>query len=263
MRVALFATCLGDQVMPDAVAATVRLLRWLGVAVRFPEEQTCCGQPAYNVGYHAEARALARHHLRVFEGSDRVVLPTGSCAAMLAHHYPQLLRDDAGAYAAARDLSARALDLASFVTDVLGTDDVGAELTGERVTYHDGCHALRLCGVSEAPRRLLRAAGAELCEALGHDACCGFGGLFSVKQPEVSAAMARAKHAGIVASGASTLTSQDPGCLLQLGGSLRREGLAVRVVHLAELLWEGVLRANGAPRRPGAGSPSVRSGAPA
>jgi L-lactate dehydrogenase complex protein LldE len=250
VRVALFATCLGDHVVPDAAVATVRLLRWLGVEVRFPQEQTCCGQPAYNAGYHAEARALAQHHLRVFEGADRVVLPTGSCAAMLAHHYPQLLRDDAVAYAAARDLGARALDLASFVSDVLGSDDVGADLTGERVTYHDGCHLLRLCGVAEAPRRLLRVAGAELREAHGHDACCGFGGLFSVKQPEVSAAMARAKHAGIAASGAATLVSQDPGCLLQLGGSLRRAGLGVRTVHLAELLWEGVLRANGAAAEP-------------
>ncbi len=246
MRVALFATCLGDQVVPGAVVASVRLLRWLGVEVAFPEAQTCCGQPAFNAGYHAAARALARHHLQVFDGVDHVVTPTGSCAAMLACHYPHLLEDDGRAYAAARDLAARIHDLASFVTDVLGVDDVGADLAGERVTYHDGCHVLRFGGVSEPPRRLLRGARAELREALGHDACCGFGGLFAVKQPEVSSAMARAKHAGIESSGASTLTSQDPGCLLQLAGSLRRGAVPVRTVHLAELLWEGVLREHAA-----------------
>jgi L-lactate dehydrogenase complex protein LldE len=255
VRVAIFATCLGDQLFPDAVVASVRLLRWLGVAVTFPEAQTCCGQPAFNAGHHAEARSLARHHLRVFAGSDPVVAPSGSCAAMVRCHYPPLLEREAEHLDAARALAARTHDLASFVTDVLGVSDVGADLAGERVTYHDGCHALRLLGVSEAPRRLLRGAGATLCEAPGHDVCCGFGGLFAVKHPEVSAAIAAAKHPGIDASGAATLTSQDAGCLMQLAGSLRRTGRRIRTVHLAELLWDGIARANGQPREGGSRAP--------
>ena len=251
MRVALFATCLADLAAPEAAVATVRLLRHVGIDVEFPERQSCCGQPAFNAGYQVEARRLAEHHLRVFEGYDRVVLPSGSCAAMVVGHYPGLFVDGTAEHRAATDLAARSGELASFLVDVLGRDDVGADLGGTRVTYHDGCHALRTLRVAEAPRRLLRAAGADLLESVGHDTCCGFGGLFSVKMPEVSAAMARAKHDGIHASGAEVLTSVDSGCLLQLGGSLRRAGGAgppagPRVVHLAELLWEGVARAGAA-----------------
>ncbi|MDF1523961.1 MAG: (Fe-S)-binding protein [Trueperaceae bacterium] len=247
MRVALFATCLVDQAAPAAAVAAVRLLRRLGVDVAFPEAQTCCGQPAFNAGYHDEARRLAEHHLGVFEGFDHVVLPSGSCAAMLVGHYPELFERRPEVYAAARDLAARTVELASFVTDVLGIEDVGADLRGTRVTVHDGCHALRTLGVAEAPRRLLRAAGADVVEADGHDVCCGFGGLFAVKMPEVSAAMARAKRAGIERSRAEVLTSADAGCLLQLAGSLSRAGRpAPRVLHLAELLWEGVERAEAA-----------------
>ncbi len=248
MRVALFATCLADQAAPDTAVAAWRLLRHQGVDVVFPEAQTCCGQPAYNAGYAAEARRLAEHHLKVFDGFDYVVLPSGSCASMLVGHYPRLLEGDATAGAAARDLAARTFELTSFLVDVLGREQLGAELHGTRVTYHDGCHALRTLRVAEAPRRLLRSAGAELVEADGHDTCCGFGGLFAVKLPEVSAAMARAKHDGLHATDADVLTSTDVGCLLQLGGSLRRAASAgappgPRVVHVAELLWEGVTRA--------------------
>jgi L-lactate dehydrogenase complex protein LldE len=245
MRVALFATCLADQAAPEAAVASVRLLRHLGVDVEFPEAQTCCGQPAFNAGYHAEARRIAEHHLRVFEGYDHVVLPSGSCAAMVVGHYPGLFERQAAAHEAAVALAGRTSELATFISAVLGRDDVGADLRGTRVTYHDGCHALRTLGVAEAPRRLLRTAGAELVESAGHDVCCGFGGLFAVKLPEVSASMARAKQAGIRASGADVLTSVDSGCLLQLGGSLRRAGGGPRVVHLAELLWEGVASAGG------------------
>jgi len=247
VRVALFATCLADQAAPEAAVAAVRLLRHLGVDVVFPERQTCCGQPAFNAGYHAEARRLAEHHLRVFDGFDHVVMPSGSCAAMVVGHYPELFERQPETFALARDLAARTHEFATFVVEVLGREDLSADLRGTRVTYHDGCHALRTLSVAGAARRLLRAAGAELVEAPGHDDCCGFGGLFAVKMPEVSTAMARAKHAGIRATAAQVLTSADVGCLLQLGGSLRRaerngEGAAPRVVHLAELLWEGVSR---------------------
>ena len=248
MRVALFATCLADLAAPEAAVATVRLLRHVGIDVEFPEDQSCCGQPAFNAGYQPEARRLAEHHLRVFDGYDRVVLPSGSCAAMVVAHYPDLFEPGSSLHAAASELAARTHELTTFLVDVVGRDDVGADLGGTRVTYHDGCHALRTLRAAEAPRRLLRAAGADLLEADGHDTCCGFGGLFAVKLPEVSAAMARAKHDGIHASGADVLTSADSGCLLQLGGSLRRAADAggppgPRVVHLAELLWEGVARA--------------------
>jgi L-lactate dehydrogenase complex protein LldE len=185
--------------------------------------------------------------VRVFEGYDHVVLPSGSCAAMLVGHYPELFERRPEVNKAARDLAARTVELASFVTDVLGVEDVGADLRGTRATVHDGCHALRTLSVAEAPRRLLRAAGADVVEADGHDVCCGFGGLFAVKMPEVSAAMARAKLGGIERSRADVLTSADAGCLLQLAGTLSRAGgPAPRVLHLAELLWEGVERAEAA-----------------
>jgi L-lactate dehydrogenase complex protein LldE len=246
LKVALFATCLGDQLFPDAVVAAVRLLRHLGVEVEFPEAQTCCGQPAYNAGYHREAAAIARHHLEVFSGAEHVVVPSGSCGAMLRAHYPALLAGDGRAGAAALDLAGRTVELTTFVTDVLGVGDVGADLRGLRVTYHDSCHALRSMGVGTAPRRLLRAAGAELIEAHDADVCCGFGGLFAVKMPEVSSAMARSKVEGVVATGAEVLTSTDAGCLMQLAGSASRAGARVRAAHVAELLWEGVQRASGA-----------------
>jgi L-lactate dehydrogenase complex protein LldE len=248
VRVALFVTCLADQAMPEAAVAALQLLRRVGIEAEFPEAQTCCGQPAYNAGYHPEARRVAEHHLRVFDGYDHVVLPSGSCTAMVVGHYPELFQAQPQLYTAARDLAARTHEWSSFLVDVLGRDDLGADLSGVRVTYHDGCHALRTLSAGAAPRRLLLAAGAELMESPGHDICCGFGGLFAVKMPEVSTAMARAKHAGIFASGAEVLTSCDVGCLLQLGGTLKQqERLAgrasPRITHLAQLLHEAPLRA--------------------
>lgn len=239
MRVTLFVTCLADQLFPEVAVAAVRLLRRLGVEVTVPDDQTCCGQPAYNAGYQQQAREIAAHHLAVFAQADYVVLPSGSCTAMVACHYPELFKEPQQRSQAER-LASRSYELCTFITQVLGVSDVGADLNGLRVTYHDNCHALRGVGISEAPRKLLRAAGAELLEADGHDVCCGFGGLFSVKLPDVSAAMARTKLAGIAATGAEVLTSTDAGCLMHLQGALRRQGGSVRVQHVAELLWGGV-----------------------
>lgn len=242
MRVALFATCLADQLFPEVAVASVKLLRHLGVEVVFPQAQTCCGQPAYNAGYQPQAQEIARHHLTVFEGFDYVVLPSGSCGAMVREHYPELFHNAPDLEAKANHLAERTFELTTFITDVLNRDDVGADLTDLRVTFHDSCHAMRAMGVYEAPRKLLNAAGAELVEADGHDVCCGFGGLFSVKMPEISSAMARAKHQGIALAEASVLTSTDGGCLMQLKGALQREGSPLQVKHVAELLWEGVTR---------------------
>ena len=243
MRAALFATCLADQLFPEVAVASVKLLRHLGVTVVFPERQTCCGQPAYNAGYHRETAQVAEHHLDVFEGFEYVVLPSGSCGAMVKTHYPELLNEAPELFARARDLASRTYELTTFITEVLKTDDVGANLSNTRVTYHDSCHALRFMGVRDAPRTLLRAAGAELLEAANTEVCCGFGGLFSVKMPDISAAMARQKVAGIAATGADVLTSTDGGCLMQIKGTLHRENVGVEVKHVAELLWAGVERA--------------------
>ncbi|UCH24747.1 MAG: (Fe-S)-binding protein [Trueperaceae bacterium] len=240
MRVALFATCLADQLFPEVAVASVRLLRHLGVDVDFPDRQTCCGQPAYNAGYHREASEIAVHHLEVFEGYDYVVLPSGSCGAMVKTHYPELLSEASKHYGRARDLAQRTFELTTFITEVLGRTEIGSNLRGLKVTYHDSCHALRFMRVSQAPRTLLKVAGAELIEAPDHDVCCGFGGLFSVKMPEISAAMARGKLEGIGASRASVLTSTDAGCLMQLQGSMHRAGLEIPVKHVSELLWQGI-----------------------
>jgi L-lactate dehydrogenase complex protein LldE len=242
MRVALFATCLADQLFPEVAVASVRLLRHLGVTVDFPERQTCCGQPAHNAGYAAEARRLALHHLEVFASYDYVVLPSGSCGGMVAHHYLELLHHEPEHYARARELAARTFELTTFIREVLGARDIGSDLSGLKVTYHDSCHALRTLGVRAAPRELLREAGAELIEAEDCDVCCGFGGLFSVKMPDISSAMATSKLAGIAETGAEVLTSTDGGCLMQLAGAMRRRGVTMRVAHVAELLWEGVTR---------------------
>ncbi len=246
MRVALFATCLADQLFPEVAVATVRLLRHLDVEVDFPERQTCCGQPAYNAGYHQESRDIAAHHLEVFAGYEYVVLPSGSCGAMVKSHYPELFSEAPERYSSARDLAARTFELSTFIVEVLGRADLGADLGGLRASYHDSCHALRFMGVRDAPRRLLQAAGAELVETEGHDVCCGFGGLFSVKMASISAAMAETKAHNIAASEADVLTSTDAGCLMQLQGSMRRQGIGTRVEHLAELLWRGVERAGAA-----------------
>jgi L-lactate dehydrogenase complex protein LldE len=242
LRVALFATCLADQLFPEVAVASVKLLRHLGVEVAFPQAQTCCGQPAYNAGYQPQAREIAGHHLEVFEGFDYVVLPSGSCGAMVREHYPELFRDAPDLEAIAVDLAARTFELTTFITEVLQCEDIGADLKDLRVTFHDSCHAMRSMGVYEAPRTLLKAAGADLVEADSHDVCCGFGGLFSVKMPEISSAMAAAKRHGIDLTEATVLTSTDGGCLMQLQGSLSRSGARIQVRHIAELLWEGVER---------------------
>jgi len=232
MRVALFLTCLADQFYAEAGVAAVRLLRALGVQVDFPKDQTCCGQPAFNAGYWDEARPLAKRTLRVFAEAAYVVLPSGSCASMVKNHYLELLPGDREALA----LAEKVYELSQFLVRVLGVKRLGEGLKGKKVAYHHGCHALRELGVREEPLLLLRNAGAEVLPWEASEECCGFGGLFSVKLPEVSLAMADRKLATLPE--AEVLTSTDAGCLLHLAGRLHRKGKHLRVVPLATLLWE-------------------------
>ncbi|WP_018111445.1 (Fe-S)-binding protein [Thermus igniterrae] len=232
MRVALFITCLADQFYAEAGVAAVRLLRALGVEVDFPQGQTCCGQPAFNAGHWREARPLALRNLEIFGEAEYVVLPSGSCASMVRHHYLELLPGNQEALA----LSEKTYELSEFLVRVLGVERLGEGLKGVKVAYHHGCHALRELGVKEEPLLLLQNAGAELLPWEAAEECCGFGGLFSVKLPEVSLAMADRKLTTLPE--AQVLTSTDAGCLLHLSGRLAQKGLNLRVAPLATLLWE-------------------------
>lgn len=235
-RVSLCATCLGDQFFAGAVADSVRLLRSLGVEVDFPGAQTCCGQPAFNAGHDDEARRMARHTLGVFAGAEAVVLPSGSCTTMFRASYPGLFAEDEAARADAASLASRSWELAEFVVRVLGVKELGDGLRGRRIAYHHGCHALRELGLEGEAALLLRRSGAELVEWRAERECCGFGGLFSVKLPRVSAAMADRKLDTLPSP--DVLTSADPGCLLHLAGRSEKRGDDLPVRHLATLLWE-------------------------
>jgi L-lactate dehydrogenase complex protein LldE len=236
MRVALFATCLGDRFFAEACADAVRLLRHLDVTVYFPPRQTCCGQPAHNAGHVAEARRMARHTLEVFADAEYVVLPSGSCAGMVRHTYPDLL--DGGDTEGARALARRTFELAQFLVQVLEVTELGRGLEARRVAYHHGCHALRTLRIHDEPLALLRGAGAEIVPWEADQECCGFGGLFSVKLPVVSAGMADRKLDTLPP--VDVVTSADGGCLMQLSGRAGRRGEATRFRHLASLLWEAV-----------------------
>lgn len=234
MKVSLFVTCLGDQFFAEASADAVRLLRHLGVEVDFPEDQTCCGQPAFNSGHRRDAERMVAHTARVFEKSEYIVALSGSCAGMVRSHYPELNAE------LGPTIAERTYELSEFIVDVLGVESLGSGLSGQRVAYHHGCHALRELGVETQPVRLLEGAGAELVPWEADRECCGFGGLFSAKMPEVSAAMA--DHKLDTLPSPDVVTSADGGCLLQLSGrAARREGTPP-FEHLASLLWRGVGR---------------------
>lgn len=235
-RVSLFVTCMVDQLFPQIGMAMTTVLEGLDFEVNFPEAQTCCGQPAFNSGYPAEARAVALHFLDVFETCDAIVVPSGSCTAMITHHFAELFAGDSAVAARAKLVASRVWEFSKFLTEVAGAEDVGARLEAV-ATFHDGCHALRELGIHGAPRRLLaRVRGLELRELEPAGECCGFGGTFSVKFGELSGAMARGKVDAIVRSGANTVVSLDPSCLMQIQGALSRAGLKIRTLHLAEVL---------------------------
>ncbi len=235
-RVALFVTCLVDLHRPTVGFAAIRLLEQAGCDVHVPRAQTCCGQPAYNAGDRDTARDLALGILDAFAGYDYVVVPSGSCGGMLAHHLPALFDDDPNLRARAQTIADRTHELVSFLTDVMAVADVPARLDAV-ATYHDSCSGLRELGVKQQPRRLLASVeGLELREMQEPEICCGFGGTFCVKYPEISTRMVSDKTRDIVETGADLLLAGDMGCLLNMAGRLAREGSAVQVRHVAEVL---------------------------
>ncbi|MBS0640600.1 MAG: (Fe-S)-binding protein [Acetobacteraceae bacterium] len=235
MRVGLFVTCLVDLHRPTIGFAAIKLLEAAGCRVEAPAAQTCCGQPAYNSGDRATTRDLALGILNTFAGYDYVVVPSGSCAGMLKHHLPTLFDDDPNLRVRAEALSERTFELVSFLTDVMGVKDTGERFDGT-VTYHDSCSGLRELGVKQQPRDLLRAAGATIVEMKEPEICCGFGGTFCVKYPDISVRMVSDKAEDVTATGAQTLLAGDLGCLLNMAGRLQRLGKTVQVRHVAEVL---------------------------
>jgi L-lactate dehydrogenase complex protein LldE len=234
-RVALFVTCLVDLQRPSVGFAAIKLLEQAGCHVEVPRAQTCCGQPAYNAGDRATTRELARGIITAFRGYDYVVAPSGSCAGMLRHHLPHLFDDDPNTRAVADAVASRVYELVSFLTDVMGVTDTGTYARGS-VTYHDSCSGLRELKVKRQPRDLLRAAGAEIREMTEPEICCGFGGTFCVKYPDISVRMVSDKTRDIVSTGAETVLAGDMGCLMNIAGRLKREGHSTKVRHVAEVL---------------------------
>jgi L-lactate dehydrogenase complex protein LldE len=238
-RVALCVTCLGDIFYPQVGEATVRILRRLGYTVDFPEAQTCCGQPAFNAGFRREARLVARRNLTVFAGYDYVVVPSGSCTAMFRVFYPELFAADPVLSEQAEALASRTYELAEFLVKVARVESVGAVFHG-KIAYHASCHLLRELGISDEPRRLIAGVdGTEWVPMAQAEQCCGFGGTFAVKYPQISDAMLQKKIAALKRAGADTLVSCDAGCLMHLAGRLHRQRESIRVMHLAELLDSG------------------------
>jgi L-lactate dehydrogenase complex protein LldE len=234
-QVGLFVTCLADLFRPSVAFASIKLLEDAGCDVRVPAAQTCCGQPAYNSGDRSSALALASQVVEAFEEFDYVVAPSASCAAMISRHYEALF-DDGGWIRRARALAARTHELVAFLTDVLEVPGPASRFA-ETVTYHDSCSALRELEIREQPRRLLAGvAGLRLEELRESDACCGFGGTFCVKYPDISGEMVKKKVADITATGATTVLSGDLGCLLNIAGRLKREKSHIRARHIAEVL---------------------------
>ncbi|TYO85403.1 (Fe-S)-binding protein [Oceanicella actignis] len=235
-RVALFVTCLVDAFRPSVGFAALRLLEEAGCEVEVPAVQTCCGQPSWNSGDREGARRMARRVVEAFDGYDHVVAPSGSCAATVARDYPAMFEPGDPWRARAEALAARTHEIVSFLTDVLGLSEVSARLDAA-ATYHDSCSGLRALGVKAQPRKLLASVqGLELREMSDPEACCGFGGTFCVKYPEISGAMVADKAEDIAATGADLVLAGDLGCLMNMAGKLSRQGRAIRARHVVEVL---------------------------
>jgi L-lactate dehydrogenase complex protein LldE len=234
--VTLFIQCLVDGIYPEVGEAMVAIFCKLGINLTCPTQQTCCGQPAFNSGYQGEARVAAKRFIKIFETAEAIVCPSGSCVTMVRHHYPQLFSNDAAWLQRAQDVAAKTFELTEYLVGNLGVDDLGAHYNGV-ITYHDSCHLLRNLRVKEQPRRLLRKiSGAEFVEMNDSDHCCGFGGSFSFKYADISAAMAEDKVNNIIASGADTVVGCDMGCLMNIQGMLNRQDSSIKALHIAQIL---------------------------
>ena len=235
-EVGLFVTCLVDLHRPNVGFAAIKLLEEAGCTVIVPGAQTCCGQPAFNSGDDQSAKTLAKHVIENFAGLEYVVVPSGSCAGMLIEHYPQLFADDSQWLAKANDLAERCFELTSFLIDICAVKELSAEFS-DTITYHDGCAGLRELGIREQPRQLMQQVGGlQIAEMDDTEVCCGFGGTFCVKYPDISERMVNDKIALAKQTGANTILGGDMGCLLNISGRLSRLGEPIRVYHVAEVL---------------------------
>jgi L-lactate dehydrogenase complex protein LldE len=235
--VQLFVTCLVDTLYPQVGEAVVRVLRRTGMRVEFPSGQTCCGQPAFNAGLRSQARTLAIHTLKIFDSAPGpVIIPSGSCAAMIRHAYLELFADDPVWLPRAHSFAERTFEFSEFLVDYLGVTDIGAQYSG-RITYHPSCHLLRGLEVDRQPLALLNAVhGIEIVQLPYAEECCGFGGIFSVEHPEVSAAMLTRKMENIESSASQVVVSCDAGCIANINGGSQRTGKHFHAVHIAEIL---------------------------
>lgn len=240
LKASLFVTCIADNFFPKVGESVVKILRKNGVDLDFPPEQTCCGQPAFNAGYWDEAREVAKNLIKVFERSDYVVSPSGSCVAMIKHDYPMLFAGNPVWEARIDELAEKTYEFSQFLVNVLKIEDVGARKKA-KVVYHPSCHATRLMGIKEEPLKLLHnVKDLELLELPDAEQCCGFGGTFAVKMAAVSEEMVEDKVDNILKSGAEIVTGVDLGCLMNIGGRLEHQGHQVQAVHIAQLLAEGI-----------------------
>jgi len=237
MTIQLFITCLVDSFFPNTGEAMVEVLNRLGVDVEFPTAQTCCGQPAFNAGLRHDARQMAEHTIQVFEASTNdIVAPSGSCVGMIRHGYPELFADDPAWLPRAEAIASRTYEFTEYIVDVLGVTDLGAHWDGV-LTYHPSCHLLRDLGVDRQPRELLaNVKGATIVELPHAEECCGFGGVFSVEHPEISAEMLQRKITNLDKSEAPTLVLADTGCRMHISGGLSKQNKSQKVVHIAEIL---------------------------
>lgn len=235
--VQLMATCILDTLYPEVAEAVVQILEQVGLHVEFPLAQTCCGQPAYNAGMRSQARQMAEHTVQVFEKSpSSIVIPSGSCAAMVRHGYKELFQANGDWSARVEALARRTYEFTEYLVDVLGITDVGAYFPG-KITYHTSCHLLRDLGVDRQPKKLLASIrGSEFSELAGSQECCGFGGLFSIEHPEISAAMLQSKLDKIIENGADWVVSCDAGCQTHINGGLHRRGKPGKAIHIAQIL---------------------------
>lgn len=240
MKASLFITCLVDNFYPQVAESMARTLHHCGVSLDVPEAQTCCGQPAFNSGYVQEAKASAVTLLEAFADSDYVVSPSGSCAGMIHHFYADMFRDDPQYSRLVREIADKTYEFSQFLVNVVGVTDLGAVFP-HRITYHPSCHGTRILGVRDEPLQLLRAVrDVELVALPYAQDCCGFGGTFATKMSDISIAMASEKADHVVETDAQVLVGVDMGCLMNIGGRLSRMGKSVRVLHLAQLLQEGI-----------------------